>query len=172
MQHRNRLGEFDRKRFYTLLRVGKEELGWDDEFYYGIFLPSMGASKKDGVKYSATTLSNTQLFTAVERMKDKGFKVKQKSGNVSVSADGLKAVKAVCTLADDGQSRKIRALWLELHGVGHVRNKSEASLLGYVKAATGIDRLEWLSTAQASNVIERLKKWLKRPVKAVVVKSV
>ena len=169
MQHRNRLAEFDRKRFYTLLQVGKAELGWDDEFYYGIFLPSMGAGKKPDGKYSASTLSNTQLFSAVERMKDKGFKVKQKSGNVSVSADGLRKVQAVSTLADDGQSRKIRALWLELHAVGHVRNKSESSLLGYVKACTGIDRLEWLSTAQASNVIERLKKWLKRPVKVVEV---
>lgn len=171
MQHSNRIAEFDRKRFYTLLQVGKVELGWDDEFYYGIFLPSMGAGKKPDGKYSASTLSNTQLFSAVERMKDKGFKVKQKSGNMSVSADGLKKIQAVCTLADDAQSRKIRALWLELHDVGHVRNSSEASLLAYVKNCTSIDRLEWLNTAQASNVIERLKKWLKRPVKVVEAKA-
>ena len=164
MQHRNRNEAFNRNRFYTLLQVGKTELGWDDEFYYGIFLPSVGASKNDKGRYSAATLSNTQLFSAVERMKDKGFKVKSKSGNVSVASDGARAVQAVITLADDGQSRKIRALWLELYAAGHVRNQSEASLLAYVKNATGIDRLEWLNTQQASNLIERLKKWLKRPV--------
>ena len=33
MQHGNRVNQFNRNRFYTLLRVAKAELGWDDEFY-------------------------------------------------------------------------------------------------------------------------------------------
>lgn len=32
----------------------------------------------------------------------------------------------------------------------------------YVKNCTGVEALQWLSGAQASNVIERLKKWLAR----------
>ena len=120
MQHGNRVNQFNRNRFYTLLRVAKAELGWDDEFYYGIFLPSVGASK----------------------VEDRGVR-----------------------LADDAQSNKIRALWKELHQVGKVKNPEEGSLLAYVKRSTGIERMEWLSTHEASNLIERLKQWLKRPAK-------
>ena len=167
MQHRNRVGTFDRQRFYTLLAVGRTELGWDDEFYYGIFLPSVGAGKKADGRYSASTLSNTQLFSAVEALKAKGFKVKSRNGNraAAAAAEGAREARAVLALADDGQSRKIRALWLGLHDAGLVRNPSEESLLAYVKHQTGIDRLEWLSTGQASNLIERLKRWGKRAVK-------
>jgi len=148
---------FDRNRFYRLLQVGKTELGWDDEFYYGIWLPMQGASKKQD-KYSASTLSDNQLVAAVEAMKAQGFKVKYSSGNQSRPSSRK--------LADDGQSKKIRALWLELHQVGKVRDPSEASLASYVKRLTKIEALQWLSTAQASTVIEALKKWLERPIKA------
>ncbi len=153
MQHHNRLDQFDRNRFYKLLRVGKDDLGYDDEFYYGIFLPSHGASLKEG-RYSATTMSNTQLFRAVEAMKSKGFKVKYKSGNKIKSSNRK--------LADDAQSRKIRALWLDMHHQGIVRNPSEASLAAYVKRLTNVDALQWLSSKQAGSVIEALKKWQQR----------
>jgi phage gp16-like protein len=159
MQHHNRQAQFDRNRFYKLLRVGKEELGYDDAFYYGIWLPQQGATQKDG-RYSATTLSNTQLFKAVEAMKTKGFKIKYKSGN---KVPGPK--KTQRKLADDAQSRKIRALWLEMHNQGIVRNPSEASLAGYVKRLKGVEALQWLSSAQASGVIEALKKWQARCAK-------
>jgi phage gp16-like protein len=159
MQHHNRQAEFDRNRFYKLLRVGKQQLGWDDEFYYGIWLPIQGATLKEG-QYSASTLSNTQLFKAVEAIKTKGFKVKYKSGN---KIAGPK--KSNRKLADDAQSRKIRALWLEMHSQGIVRNPSEASLAGYVKRLTGVEALQWLSSKQASGVIEALKKWQARCAK-------
>lgn len=137
---------FDRNRYYTLLQVGKAELGFDDEFYYDIWLPLQGATPKDG-RYSASTLSNSQLFKAVETMKGLGFKVKktQKAGQRR--------------LADDAQSRKIRALWLQLHQDGKVRDPSEASLAAYVKRMTNVDALQWLAGKQACGVIEALKKW-------------
>ena len=145
--------QFDRNNFYALLALGKKDLGWDDEFYYGIWLPMQGAAKKDD-KYSASTLSNTDLFKAVEEMKRLGFKVKHK--NVNGNRQSTRA------LADDAQSKKIRALWLELHGVGKVRDPSEASLAAYVKRQTRVEALQWLDTQQASRVIEALKGWLAR----------
>lgn len=144
---------FDRVKHYQLLAIAKHEMGWDDEFYYGIWLPMQGASLKDG-KYSATTLSDKQLLAAVEVLKDLGFKVTPKNGKAKTPGRKI--------LADDGQSKKIRALWLEMHGQGIVRNPSEASLAAYVKRLTGIDALQWLSTEEASTVIETLKKWQKR----------
>ena len=65
-------------------------------------------------------------------------------------------------LADDAQSQKIRALWLTLADAGMVRNRSEAALAAYVKRQTGVEALQWLQPAQASAVIESLKKWLSR----------
>jgi len=151
MQKINRQSTFDRNRYYTLLRVGKEQLDWDDEFYYGIWLPMQGATLKDG-KYSASTLSNTQLFTALETMKGQGFKIKP-------------SAKPQRKQADDAQSKKIRALWLELYQAGVVRNPDESALAAYVKRQTGVAALQWLSTAQGSTVIEALKQWLQRTAK-------
>lgn len=153
--------KFDRNHFYTLLALGKKDLGWDDEFYYGIWLPMQGASKKSD-KYSASTLSNTDLFKAVEEMKRLGFKVQHKNAN-----GNRKSTRA---LADDAQSKKIRALWLELHASGKVRDPSERALAhwvaGQVKSSHGIEALQWLDSHQASRLIEQLKKWVARPVKA------
>jgi len=143
----------NRHKFYTLLQIGKVDLGWDDEFYYGIWLPQQGASKKEG-KYSASTMTITQLSQAIEAMKRSGFVVKHKKTNAKPNEKRA--------LADDAQSKKIRALWLELHAAGKVRDPSEPSLCAYVKRMTKVDALQWLSTAQASIVIESLKKWLAR----------
>lgn len=139
----------NRKNYYTLLQVGKAELGWDDEFYYGIWLPMQGATLKNG-KYSASTLSIGQLCQAVEVMKRQGFRVKHRND------------KSSRKLASDAQSQKIRSLWLEMHSQGIVRDPSEASLAKYVKRLTNVDALQWLDTQQASGVIEALKKWQKR----------
>lgn len=65
-------------------------------------------------------------------------------------------------LADDAQSRKIRAMWLALADAGVVRNRSEKALLAYVKRQTGIEALEWLKMHEADKVIEALKRWAKR----------
>lgn len=70
-------------------------------------------------------------------------------------------------LADDPQSKKIRALWLELHAAGKVRNPSESALAAFVKRQTGRDALQWLNSREASAVIEELKKWLVREVRDV-----
>lgn len=147
--------KFDRTKHLQLLAIGKQQLGWDDEFYRGIWLPQRGATKDDQGRYSATTLSNVQLSMAVEEMKRLGFKVKPKR-NVNGSQPGNRK------MADDAQSKKIRALWLTLHKAGVVRDPSEASLCAYVKRQTGVAALQWLSTEQASKVIEALKQWAKR----------
>lgn len=147
--------QFDRIKHLQLLAIGKQKLGWDDEFYRGIWLPQRGATKDGQGRYSATTLCNVQLWSAVEEMKRLGFKVKPKRNLNGAKPSHRK-------LADDAQSKKIRALWLTLHNAGVVRDPSEASLCAYVKRQTGIEDLHWLSTSQASKVIEGLKQWAKR----------
>lgn len=65
-------------------------------------------------------------------------------------------------LADDPQSKMIRALWLQLHEAGKVRNPSESALAAFAKRQTGRDALQWLNAREASALIEELKKWLAR----------
>ena len=70
--------------------------------------------------------------------------------------------KSERSLATDPQSMKIRALWIELHEVGKVKNPAESALAAYVKRMTGVAALQWISVTQASLVIEALKKRLER----------
>lgn len=65
-------------------------------------------------------------------------------------------------LADEAQCKMIRGIWLELHGAGVVQNSSEEALAAFVKRMTGVEALQWLTGAQASRVIEQLKKWRTR----------
>ncbi|MDG4552863.1 MAG: regulatory protein GemA [Candidatus Competibacter sp.] len=62
----------------------------------------------------------------------------------------------------DPQSRRIRWLWLRLIEVGQVRSTELSALASYVKRLTGVDRLEWLTAAQAHRVIGSLQQWASR----------
>lgn len=64
----------------------------------------------------------------------------------------------------DAQARKIWMLWLELHKIGAVRDKSERALNSFIKSRCRIkvESYRWLNTNQASTVIEQLKQWLMR----------
>ena len=73
--------------------------------------------------------------------------------------------------AVDGQIKKIRALWLELHGIGAVRNPSELALGRFVKRMVGVDYHGWLDIDNAQKVIEHLKQWLLREERKLEVLS-
>lgn len=70
--------------------------------------------------------------------------------------------KASRPLADDAQSKMIRAIWIELFEMGAVRDSSEKALASYVKRMSGVAALQWLDVIQAQSIIEALKKWRKR----------
>jgi len=132
----------DRARLVRLIHVAKRALALDDETYR-----AMIHEVCDG-KTSAADLSVPELDAVLKRMKRGGFKVR--------------SARADRALACDPQSSKIRALWLDLAGMGVVKNSSEAALAAFVKRMTKVDALQWLSAQQASTVIEQLKKWKRR----------
>lgn len=134
-----------KQKFIRLIHVAKRELGLDEDTYRAMLVNVTGMD-------STKTMPLYKLEAVVKHMKRTGFKVRSKPQTRS--------------LADDAQSKKIRALWLDMAEKGIVKNPSEAALATYVKRLTGVDRLEWLSTEQASSVIETLKKWQKRMTKA------
>ncbi|MGY1949495.1 gp16 family protein [Pseudomonas pergaminensis] len=135
----------NRLRLIKLIHVARRELRMEDDTYR---LMLAGMKGLDGAT-STADLSIPNLLRVLEQLKLKGFKVRQNKEQKR-------------PLANDIQSKKIRSLWLELHGLGAVRDPSEAALAKFVQSMTRVEALQWLTTAQASRVIENLKQWMGR----------
>nr|WP_186352566.1 regulatory protein GemA [Pseudomonas proteolytica] len=132
-------------RLIKLIHVARRELRMDDDTYR---LLLAGMTGLDGAT-STADLSVPNLLRVLEQLKLRGFKVRPNN-------------QPKRPLADDIQSKKIRSLWLTLHELGAVRDPSEAALAKFVLGMTRVSALQWLTTAQASRVIENLKQWLLR----------
>lgn len=143
----------ERLRLIKLIHVGRRELNMDEESYR---LMLANIPELEGATSSAN-LSVPKLKVVLELLKQKGFKVVPKAGKSAVLTR-----KTNIKQANDPQSKLIRHLWLELHNKGAVRDPSEAALNRFVLKRVQVEALQWLSTAQASQVIEHLKQWLKR----------
>lgn len=149
----------NRSRYYQLLAIGKTQLGWDDEFYYGIWLPMQGATRKDG-RVSATTLSIGQLCQAVEVMKGLGFRPTGKA----CPERGRRGGKKFTHDQDWRKPRigKLNALWLAMAAAGVVKDKSQDALERWCKRHHKKDRLQWASSTELNRCIEQLKAWASR----------
>ena len=90
----------NRLRLIKLIHVARRELGMDDDTYR-LLLSGM---KGLGGATSTADLSVPNLYRVLEQLKQRGFKVRSS--------------KKQRPLAADDQSKKIRALWLALHGAG------------------------------------------------------
>ncbi len=130
----------EQKREIQLIKIAQKQLGMDDDSYRDILFTLTR-------KRSSTELDFAERKKVLEHMEACGFKRTKPQPR---------------KLADDPQSKKIRALWLELHTAGKVRNPSESALAAFVKRQTGRDALQWLTAREASALIEELKKWLER----------
>ena len=126
-----------------LIHIAKGQLHLDDGTYRQMLTE---ITSKD----SCSKMSKSELVAVFEHLKTLGFKTTP-----------AKAAGKVAQ-ADDAQSRKIRSLWLTLHDLGAVRNASERALAKYVERQTGKSALQFISTEDASRVIETLKKWQQR----------
>lgn len=145
MYSKSERAALDRQRLIRLIHVAKRDLAMADDTYRAVL-------RQIGKRESAADLTVPDLERVLEHLKRCGFKVRSKKG-----ARGQ---------ADDEQSKMIRGLWLELADRGVVQNRSEEALAAFVKRMTGVNALEWLSSPQASRVIEHLKKWRTRTTEA------
>ena len=125
------------------IHIAKAQLKLDDGTYRHLLTEQTG-------KDSCSKMDKSELVVVFEHLKTLGFKTKPAKSAGKVAQ------------ADDAQSRKIRSLWLTLHDLGAVRNASERALAKYVERQTGKSALQFISTEDASRVIETLKKWQQR----------
>lgn len=139
--------KFDKKRKQIqLIHIAKSQLQLDDELYRDILESTTG-------KTSTKQMTIYQLEAVISRFKQLGFEVTSNKAKTGVRSHNL---------ATDDQSRLIRHLWLLLYNAGEVRNSSELALAAFVERMTGVSALQFLSTANASKVIENLKNWCTR----------
>ena len=134
----------DRQRLIQLIHIAKNKLQLDEDTYRQMLQGLTG-------KASTKSMDVSDLNKVLDAMKKKGFRISP-----------AKKAQYRLPLDDHTQSRKIRALWLEMAAAGIVRDRSEQALARWVKRETGISALRWLSNEQASGVIEKLKKWQHR----------
>lgn len=121
--------------------------GWCDLSHRDL-IARHGARAIDG-HVSSKTMSEKQLAAALDDYHARGWpRVGKKDSTRTM--DGSPGAK------------KIRALWLDLHQRGVVRNPAESALIAYVQRQTGVAALQWLSDAQTIRVIESLKAWVRR----------
>ena len=125
------------------IHIAKAQLKLDDGTYRHLLTEQTG-------KDSCSKMDKSELVDVFEHLKTLGFKTKPAKSAGKVAQ------------ADDAQSRKIRSLWLTLHDLGAVRNASERALAKYVERQTGKSALQFISTEDASRVIETLTKWQQR----------
>ncbi len=147
----------DRQRLIRLIHVAKGKLSMDDDTYRAIL-------QRIGKKASSADLTIPELEKVLEHLKRSGFKVRSKAKPPQE--------KPSRPLAQNPESKKIRALWLFLHELGAVKNPSEEALAAYVKRIARVDALQWIDGEQAERLIETMKKWamrfLPQAVKALV----
>ena len=141
----------NRQRLIRLIHVAKRDLSMADDTYRAIL-------ELIGKKASSADLTIPELEKVLEHLKRSGFKVRSKSKSAPKPAQA----KPSRPLAQDLESKKIRALWLFLHELGAVKNPSEEALAAYVKRIAGVDALQWISGQQAERLIETMKKWAMR----------
>lgn len=124
------------------IHVAKKALGLDDETYRLAV-----ATCSNGRTRSAGDMNDAERRKLLEHFEARGFHNRTRKPRRQ---------------QDDPMVSKIRALWLAMHAERVVRDPSEKALRNFVQGQTGVKAVEWLSTEQATQVIESLKQWQRR----------
>lgn len=125
------------------IHIARVQLGLDDDTYRAVlWTVARVKSSKD--------LDWTGRKKLLEHFRAKGWK-----------PTAPKKAKAA-TPVSGGQEGLLRALWAKLHTAGKVRVDTDAALSAWLVRNKWPQRPEWLSSAQLTQAIEALKKWLDR----------
>lgn len=162
MRSNSNNGKSNRARSITRIHVAKRELCQSEEDYRFMLRSITG-------KESLKAMSLGELFAVEEHQKKLGFKVTaRRTGSKRMSPQSRHKPRNKKTMVD-----KIRAIWIDLHNRGVVRDGSENALEKWVEKMSarynkgqGIKKLDWLAQDDyiAYKVLESLKQWLNRAI--------
>lgn len=144
-----------RNRQLAMIHVAKKELGLDEDLYRAILWEVCGVE-------SSKDLDLAGRNRLLEHFREKGFKSRM-SSFVPETAPLAKPKRLSPVSRDKAhkeQKDKIRALWIQLHRAGAVKDGSETALCSWLKKRTGIDSPEWLPAEIAQKQIKALNSWL------------
>jgi len=130
------LADPSRKRDLAAIHVAKKQLGMEDDTYRQMLWAIARVR-------SASDLDHAGRRRVLDHLKACGF-------------------KRTRPVANDPQSRKVRALWLGLKDLGALSDASEKALNAFLLRQTGAKALQWASSEQLSKAIESLKAWQRR----------
>ncbi len=144
-----RSAEALRAKEITLIHVLSGQIGLDEDTRRGMLAQLTG-------KRSSKDLTWQERKRVIDHLVSKGAKV------TTPRKPGRKTGAPSRPLDTSAQASKVRALWIALHGLGAVRDPSEAALAGYTKRIAKVDALQWATGEQLETLIETLKKWVIR----------
>ncbi|EDW6361512.1 regulatory protein GemA [Salmonella enterica subsp. enterica] len=139
-----------RAKLIQLIHVARREAGLDDETYQAKLVAATG-------KKTCRDMTLPELETALQAFRASGFKRK-------TTRSSSRTRSAIVG--------KIRAVWGEMHAAGFIQCGSDAALNQYVARMTarqngaGVSRADWLTDALATPVLESLKQWHRRELRA------
>ena len=148
---------YTKPKLIQLIHIAKQKLGID-EFSYRAMLERLTG------KSSTKAMSITELMKVMHELEQKGFKKTTKRGH-SPSTQKSTAKSQIAT--------KIRAIWIDMHKKGIIRDGSEHALTIWMhgivlpmRKRQGSKIIPFsvgaIDNHEATMVLERLKKWQER----------
>ncbi len=124
------------------IQIAKKQVGLDDDTYRDLCEEVTG-------KRSSAKMNSDERGQLLDALRKAGAKRPEKRVRVEEDDKG-------------GYLSVIKAIWLDLHALGEVRDDSDEALRRYVKRMTGIDHFRWLDGKKANHVINCLNEWRDR----------
>lgn len=145
-----------RKQLIRLIHVAKRDRALAEEDYRALLTRETG-------KASSADMTEAELDKVLRAFRASGFLVKHSAGRVKRPQPApAPAPSRRAHRLRDGQAALITALWIDLWLLGAAHSNDDKAIDAFVKRQTGIERMQWLSPANANKVIEALKDWCRR----------
>lgn len=152
---------YTKPKLIQLIHIAKHKLGIDEDTYRCILRNETG-------KNSCKEMTIAELMKVFDHFEKSGFKPTSKRRHLPISARAK--VKHNIAL-------KIRAVWIEMHKAGIIRDGSEDALNSFVRNIINpilqqqgkpiLLNVQSLDYKLGTIVLERLKKWQQRTQKEV-----
>lgn len=144
-----------RRSMIAKVHLGAKELGLADDVRRDLMQRLTG-------KRSAADCSDDELDAILADYRAKGWKPTVLGGGKAARPARDAGTTFRRPAADHPVARKARAMWISLHQLGVVQNRSEQALEAFARRQLKIDALVWADQSQGFRLIEALKAMAER----------